>query len=63
MDDATTATTAGTPLYGLDVAGPYVAGETVAVIGPGPIGLATVAACKALVCRSSDPSGNRTTRA
>ncbi|HZK67917.1 MAG TPA: alcohol dehydrogenase catalytic domain-containing protein, partial [Chloroflexota bacterium] len=47
-EDATMVTTAGTPLYGLDVAGPYVAGETVAVIGPGPIGLATVAVCKAL---------------
>ncbi len=48
FDEATMVTAAGTPLYGLDVCGPYVAGESVAVIGPGPIGLATVAVCKAL---------------
>ncbi len=48
FEDATMVTTAGTPLYGLDVAGAMIAGDSVAVIGPGPIGLAAVAVCKAL---------------
>src|SRR6266571_7502546 len=38
-EDAVLAMTAGTGLYGLDVAGGYVAGQSVAVIGPGPVGL------------------------
>ena len=41
-------TTAGTGLYGLDAIGGYVAGDTVVVIGPGPVGLMTVQLCKAL---------------
>lgn len=52
FDEATMVTTAGTPLYGLDVAGALVAGEKVAVIGPGPIGLATVAVCRVLCADS-----------
>jgi threonine dehydrogenase-like Zn-dependent dehydrogenase len=48
FDEATMVTAAGTPLYGLDVCGAFVAGESVAVIGPGPIGLATTAVCRAL---------------
>lgn len=48
FEDAAMVTAAGTPLYGLDVAGPFVAGQSIAVIGPGPIGLATVAVCRAL---------------
>jgi L-iditol 2-dehydrogenase len=48
FDEATMMTTTGTPLYGLDVAGGFIAGDTIAVIGPGPIGLTTVAVCKAL---------------
>lgn len=47
-EDAVLVTTAGTGLYGLDVAGGYIAGESVVVIGPGPVGLMTVQACKAL---------------
>jgi L-iditol 2-dehydrogenase len=47
-EDAVLVTTAGTGLYGLDVAGGYVAGESVVIIGPGPVGLMTVQACKAL---------------
>jgi len=41
-------TTAGTGLYGLDVAGGYIAGLDVVVFGPGPVGLTTVQLCKAL---------------
>jgi L-iditol 2-dehydrogenase len=47
-EDAVLVTTAGTGLYGLDVAGAYVAGQSVAIIGPGPVGLMTVQLCKAL---------------
>jgi L-iditol 2-dehydrogenase len=47
-EDAVLVTTAGTSLYGLDAVGGYVAGMSVAVIGPGPVGLMTMQACKAL---------------
>jgi L-iditol 2-dehydrogenase len=47
-EDAVLVTTAGTGLYGLDVAGGYIAGQSVAIIGPGPVGLMTLQACKAL---------------
>jgi len=48
FEEATMVTTTGTPLYGLDVAGGFIAGDTIAVIGPGPIGLTTAAIAKAL---------------
>ena len=48
FDEATMVTTTGTPLYGLDVAGGFIAGDSIAVIGPGPIGLTTSAVCKVL---------------
>jgi L-iditol 2-dehydrogenase len=48
FDEATLIVTAGTALYGLDVLGGLVAGESLLVIGPGPIGLMTVACGKAL---------------
>src|SRR5262249_54030206 len=47
-EDAVLVTTAGTALYGLDALGGYVAGQSVVVIGPGPVGLMTAQACKAL---------------
>ncbi len=47
-EDAVLVTTAGTGMYGLDAIGGYVAGDTIAVIGPGPVGLMTVQLCKAL---------------
>ena len=40
--------TAGTSMYGLTELGGLVAGESVVVIGPGPIGLLAVAVAKAL---------------
>ncbi len=46
--EATLVVTAGTAMYGLDVMGGIIAGEGVAVIGPGPIGLMGVAVAKAL---------------
>ena len=48
FEDAVLIMTAGTGMYGLDAVGGYVAGESVVVIGPGPVGLMTVQACKAL---------------
>lgn len=48
FDEATLIVTAGTALYGLDVLGGLVAGETLLVIGPGAIGLMAVACGKAL---------------
>ncbi len=47
-EEATLVVTAGTSMYGLTELGGLVAGESVAVIGPGPIGLLAVAVAKAL---------------
>jgi L-iditol 2-dehydrogenase len=47
-EEAVVVMTAGSPLYGLERAGGYFAGETVAVLGPGPIGLMAVQLVKAL---------------
>jgi L-iditol 2-dehydrogenase len=46
--DAVLLTTAGTGLYGLDAAGGFIVGHDIAIFGPGPVGLMTVQACKAL---------------
>ena len=48
FQDAVLLTTAGTGLYGLDAAGGYIAGDDIAIFGPGPVGLMTVQACKQL---------------
>lgn len=48
FEEATLAVTAGTAIYALDVLGGLVAGETLLVTGPGPIGLMAVACGKAL---------------
>src|SRR5258705_7676450 len=45
---ATLIVTAGTAMYGLDVLGGLVAGESLVVTGAGPIGLSAVAVAKAL---------------
>ena len=61
-EEATLVVTAGTAMYGLDVLGGLIAGEGVAVTGPGPIGLLGVAVAKAL---GADPvilTGTRDTR-
>jgi len=61
FEDAVLITTAGTGLYGIDVAGGYVAGQDVVVFGPGPVGLTTVQVLKALgaarvICAGTRPS-------
>jgi L-iditol 2-dehydrogenase len=45
-EDGVLITTAGTGLYGLDNAGGYVAGQDVAIFGPGAVGLMAAQACK-----------------
>ena len=47
-EEATLVVTAGTTMYGLTELGGLVAGESLVVIGPGPIGLLGVAVAKAL---------------
>lgn len=46
--DATYVTTLGCALYAIDKSGGYIAGDTVLVTGPGPIGLSVVQGAKAL---------------
>lgn len=61
-EEATLVVTAGTSMYGLTELGGLVAGESVVVSGPGPIGLLAVAVAKAL---GADPvilSGTRDAR-
>lgn len=48
FEEAIVIMTAGSPLYGLENTGGYIAGETVVVLGPGPIGLMAVQLCKAM---------------
>ena len=47
-EEATLIVTAGTAMYGLDVLGGLIAGQSIVVTGPGPIGLMSVAVAKAL---------------
>lgn len=47
-EEAVVVMTAGSPLFGLQNAGGYFAGETVAVLGAGPIGLMALQLAKAL---------------
>src|SRR5438105_1881888 len=61
-EDAVLVTTAGTAMYGLDAIGGYVAGQSVVVIGPGPVGLMAVQTCKALGADSVVLVGTRTSR-
>lgn len=46
FEDGVLITTAGTGLYGLDVARGYIVGQDVAIIGPGPVGLMTLQVCR-----------------
>ena len=62
MDEATTITTAGTSLYGIDMAGGYIPGDSVAVLGPGSIGLMAVQCCKALGAGKIILTGTRDNR-
>jgi threonine dehydrogenase-like Zn-dependent dehydrogenase len=61
-EEATLVVTAGTAMYGLTELGGLVAGESVAVMGPGPIGLLAVAVAKALGAGPVILSGTRDSR-
>ncbi len=61
-EEATLIVTAGTAMYGLDVLGGLVAGESLVVIGPGPIGLMSVAVGKALGAQPVILTGTRNAR-
>ncbi len=61
-EEATLIVTAGTAMYGLDVLGGLIVGESLVVTGPGPIGLMSVAVGKTL---GADPvilTGTRDSR-
>src|SRR5579862_3544638 len=60
--EATLVVTAGTSMYGLTELGGLVAGESVVVIGPGPIGLLAVAVAKALGAEPVILTGTRDAR-
>lgn len=61
-EEATLVVTAGTAMYGLDVMGGLIAGESVAVLGPGPIGLMGVGVAKALGAQPVILTGTRDAR-
>lgn len=61
-EEATLIVTAGTAMYGLDVLGGLIAGESLVVTGPGPIGLMSVAVGKALGAQPVILTGTRDAR-
>ncbi|HET6308871.1 MAG TPA: zinc-binding dehydrogenase [Rhodopila sp.] len=61
-EEATLVVTAGTAMYGLTELGGLVAGESVVVTGPGPIGLMGVAVAKALGASPVILTGTRDNR-
>src|SRR5215475_14510018 len=61
-EEATLVVTAGTAMYGLTELGGLVAGESVVVTGPGPIGLLGVAVAKAMGAHPVFLTGTRDNR-
>jgi L-iditol 2-dehydrogenase len=61
-EEATLIVTAGTAMYGLDVLGGLIAGESLVVTGPGPIGLMGVAVGKTLGAQPVILTGTRDAR-
>ena len=61
-EEATLVVTAGTAVYGLTELGGLVAGESVVVTGPGPIGLLGVAVAKAMGAQPVILTGTRDNR-
>ena len=62
FEQACMVTTAASPLWAIDLMGGYIAGETVLVHGPGPIGLMAVQLCKALGAERVILTGTRDER-
>ncbi len=61
-EEATLVVTAGTAMYGLDVMGGLIAGQTVVIMGPGPIGLMGVGVAKSLGAQPVILTGTRDNR-
>ncbi|GEO14307.1 zinc-dependent alcohol dehydrogenase [Microvirga aerophila] len=61
-EEATLVVTAGTSMYGLTELGGLIAGESIVVIGPGPIGLLGVAVAKSLGASRVILTGTRDNR-
>jgi threonine dehydrogenase-like Zn-dependent dehydrogenase len=61
-EEATLVVTAGTSMYGLTELGGLIAGESIVVIGPGPIGLLGVAVAKSLGASPVILTGTRDNR-
>jgi L-iditol 2-dehydrogenase len=62
FDEAALITNLGCVLYGFQTVGGYFVGDTVAVIGPGPLGLISVAVAKALCAHRVYLAGTRAAR-
>jgi L-iditol 2-dehydrogenase len=62
FEEAVMITTAGTSMFAVDTMGGLVAGDSVAVIGPGPIGLTAVQIAKALGADQVILTGTRDAR-
>jgi L-iditol 2-dehydrogenase len=62
FEQACMVTTAASPMWAIDLMGGYIAGETVLVLGPGPIGLIAVQLCKALGAERVILTGTRDSR-
>jgi len=62
FEQACLVTTAASPLWAIDLMGGYLAGETVLVQGPGPIGLIALQLCKALGAERVILTGTRDER-
>jgi threonine dehydrogenase-like Zn-dependent dehydrogenase len=62
FDEASLITNLGCVLYGFETVGGYIVGDRVAVIGPGPLGLISVAVAKALCAGKVYLIGTRPSR-
>ena len=62
FDEASLVTNLGCVMYGFESLGGYIVGDSVLVVGPGPLGLVSVAAAKALGARQVFLCGTRESR-
>lgn len=62
FDEASVITNVGCVLYGFETLGGFVVGETIVVIGPGPLGLISAEVARALQARKVILTGSRESR-
>ncbi|MDP2791434.1 MAG: alcohol dehydrogenase catalytic domain-containing protein [Rectinemataceae bacterium] len=62
FDEASLVTNLGCVLYGYETLGGYIVGDTVAIIGPGPLGLVSAIAARALGAGKVILTGTRASR-